>query len=1461
MLGAALIYDNEPETGYRILNIEQSGSDFEIRTIPTLSHFSVVANGTTSAGSNTININPINRTAEELIGRRIGYKGTIYIVTNYDGSNTLTLNKVLTADVLDLGSLRLSPAPGLQGNIFTDFSIVKAGNHDMLDVGTGAYEDSNYPRELFGPPTRPKIQSQEVDEIAPGRVFFTTNDQDGNFRVGDFFRVNQGDGSISFNAAIALSNLDGLGFSRGVTINEFSADSDMAGVSDEAVPTEQAVVNYINKRLGQDESGIGVGADRLGAGTLMLDGSQTMEGNLDMGGNDIENLDTLEVSLIDATTVDTDILIVNTSATLTNLTNNRIVLAGSSGILEDSPNLTYDGSNLSVSSDVNITGNTLLDGTLTTTGNVLPNTDNSQSLGSPTNRWRDIYLGAGTVFINNSGTLQEDANGNLQLISATDKNIVFSAPGTGIIEIEKSAEFGVDVSIANNLDVDGTAILASVQIEDLTSGRITFVGADGSLIDNSALTFNTSTGTLGITGNISVSNTASFGSGQFGNLTSGRIPFVGALGLLQDEANLQYNTATNTLVLDGNLTVNNTTNLNSVQLGNLITGRIPFVGSAGLLQDEANLQYNTNTNTLVIDGNQEITGSLDFGSTNINDNIININGSEIYATGTSASGHIFIIPGFNESAIGNVTIQGNLNITGTVSTTDVGLGNTQVNGNFTALGNVDLGNATTDPITITGGINSNLVPLTDSLVDLGSTGINAKRWANIYTDNIETDDITVRRSGDISVFNSDGTPIEVFAVDGATGNTQLTGNLSINNESNFSVFDSSTPSPLAMFTVTGSTGDVFIRNNVDIDGNVDIAGDLTVVGNILADLNIEDNTVVLNVNYTGNPDVDGTNAGIEIERGTGTNVLIRWNETTDKWQLTNDGSNFDNIALIGDVNSAAGDTVISTLEFSTSTGVLTATLGDASTVTVDLDDRYVLIGGDSMTGTLEVDTITSASANTNLKLSGNGSGIVEVNDNLYLNSGTIIFEGSASASETTLTLTNPTADRTITLPDATGTVAVSVSDTTTSTQGDLNLDFTLSAAGNISATGDAHGLATTDSPTFAGLTINGASIVIEGATANTFETTLTVTDPTADRTITLPDATGTVAVSVSDSTTTTQGNLNLDLALSATGNISATGDAHGLAADDSPTFAGLTINGASIVFEGVTANNFETTFTVTDPTADRTITFQNATGTVAHTSDIGNGTITITAGTYLSNGEVDTNFSINQSGDQTITINHDVTTRSDTTSAETATTGGTVDVVSGVTTNATGHITAINVKTITLPSEADTLDTVADRGATTDQSITVGGLQTTSITTGAAATAGTITGNWSLTTGSRFEATYADVAEIYASDRDYEPGTVLMFGGAQEVTIANEYATTKLAGVVTTNPAFIMNNMAEGIAIALKGRIPVKVEGVVNKGDFIVASSTPGVGIACNKYIGGAIIGKAIENKVTQETALIEVKI
>ena len=154
-------------------------------------------------------------------------------------------------------------------------------------------------------------------------------------------------------------------------------------------------------------------------------------------------------------------------------------------------------------------------------------------------------------------------------------------------------------------------------------------------------------------------------------------------------------------------------------------------------------------------------------------------------------------------------------------------------------------------------------------------------------------------------------------------------------------------------------------------------------------------------------------------------------------------------------------------------------------------------------------------------------------------------------------------------------------------------------------------------------------------------------------------------------------------------------------------------------------------------------------------------------------------------------------------------------------------------------------------------------LLTTTITTGANTTAGTVTGNWTLTAGSRWQSTYADLAERYVADEAYEPGTVVVLGGEQEVTIEDIADSHKVAGVITTNPAYIMNAELQGdtvVEVALVGRVPCKVVGKVSKGDLLTTSEIAGYAHSNNNALAGRIIGKALEN-FEGETGLIEILI
>lgn len=107
----------------------------------------------------------------------------------------------------------------------------------------------------------------------------------------------------------------------------------------------------------------------------------------------------------------------------------------------------------------------------------------------------------------------------------------------------------------------------------------------------------------------------------------------------------------------------------------------------------------------------------------------------------------------------------------------------------------------------------------------------------------------------------------------------------------------------------------------------------------------------------------------------------------------------------------------------------------------------------------------------------------------------------------------------------------------------------------------------------------------------------------------------------------------------------------------------------------------------------------------------------------------------------------------------------------------------------------------------------------------------------------------ADISEYYEADEQYEPGTVLEFGGEREVTLAKD-STNKIAGVVSTNPAYVMNSLCQGehvVAIALQGRVPVKVRGKIKKGDMLISGGN-GYARPIQNPILGTVIGKALQD-------------
>jgi len=143
---------------------------------------------------------------------------------------------------------------------------------------------------------------------------------------------------------------------------------------------------------------------------------------------------------------------------------------------------------------------------------------------------------------------------------------------------------------------------------------------------------------------------------------------------------------------------------------------------------------------------------------------------------------------------------------------------------------------------------------------------------------------------------------------------------------------------------------------------------------------------------------------------------------------------------------------------------------------------------------------------------------------------------------------------------------------------------------------------------------------------------------------------------------------------------------------------------------------------------------------------------------------------------------------------------------------------------------------------------------TANITTGGNTIAGQLTGNWTLTTGSRLQATYADLAERFEADAYYDAGTVVELGGEKEITSVKYELSEDIFGVISNTAAYLMNSGAGNDTthppVAMTGRVQVKVTGIVKKNDRLVSA---GEGIARAAKPGEAtafnVIGRSLENK------------
>ena len=214
-------------------------------------------------------VNGSNIVFGSLPGQFFKLVNTISFIGSNDGSYTAFLQVSPAMEIED------APSDGDSVTMRIRFSQVRLTGHDFLDIGTGNFTDTNYP----GVPVNTPTQANETVDNNGGRVFFTATDQDGNFRVGDLFSIEQSTGVATLNAeAFNIAGLQELSLGEvtlggnSASITEFSTDPFFTANSDTVVPTQRAVKAYIESQIGG--GGAALNVNSVTAGDVFINTNQ-----------------------------------------------------------------------------------------------------------------------------------------------------------------------------------------------------------------------------------------------------------------------------------------------------------------------------------------------------------------------------------------------------------------------------------------------------------------------------------------------------------------------------------------------------------------------------------------------------------------------------------------------------------------------------------------------------------------------------------------------------------------------------------------------------------------------------------------------------------------------------------------------------------------------------------------------------------------------------------------------------------------------------------------------------------------------------------------------------------------------------------------------------------------------------------------------------------------------------------
>jgi hypothetical protein len=415
---------------------------------------------------------------------------------------------------------------GTSMKIRYEYSNIRLTGHDFLSIGTGGIASTNYP----GVPAQASSQGNEVVELFPGRVFYVSTDQDGNFRVGEYFKVDQATGRATLNAsAFDLSGLTSLrlgsiGAQLGELVNEFSADVTLSGNSNTAVPTERAVKQYFTQISGNTVPSVDNAYD-LGSPSKRWSHIYVGPGSITIGSVTLtDNAGVLEVKATSSG---------NAAPTLINAINN----GNSSVAVANNSDVTISA-NGATSATFSSTG-VVIAGSLTVNGTTTTINSNTLTVDDV-----NVVLGSVSSITGLTGTITSAATSSVVTGLATTSGLI---PGMALTKTAGTGAFGTSTVIttidsATQITVTGSTSHTAGGIT-FTAGGATDVTANGGGITikgttdktftwlNSATAFTSSEDLNVVTGKgyeingVSVLNATTLGSG----VTASSLTSVGTL--------------------------------------------------------------------------------------------------------------------------------------------------------------------------------------------------------------------------------------------------------------------------------------------------------------------------------------------------------------------------------------------------------------------------------------------------------------------------------------------------------------------------------------------------------------------------------------------------------------------------------------------------------------------------------------------------------------------------------------------------------------------------------------------------------------------------------------------------------------------------------------------------------------------------------------------------------------------